>query len=64
MLMTEKAFQKAADSYKGFCVGVCKKITNQGNVEGDAVGYLCVKCKKPTVMGLDNALLEGMIDIK
>lgn len=61
--MTTKAYEKASEAYKGFCK-TCQKITATSGVEPDAEGYTCKKCKQPTVMGIEQALMCGDIDIK
>ena len=61
-LMTESAFTKASEAYRGFCVK-CGKFT-RGETEPDAHGYDCPKCKGQTVMGAEDALMMGHIGIK
>ena len=61
-VMTETSFQKACDSYRGFCVK-CQKFT-RGETEPDAHGYPCPRCKTDSVMGAEDAMMMGHIGIK
>ena len=57
----QRAFQNACDQYKGFCTH-CQKFT-RGETEPDARDYPCPKCGGNTVMGAEDALLSGELDI-
>ncbi len=59
--MKMSAFKKACDGYRGYC-SKCKKMT-RGECEPDARGYPCPKCKGTTVMGAEEALMMGYIQI-
>jgi len=61
-IVTNGAYQRACDQYKGFCT-TCKKFTRR-ETEPDAENYPCPKCKKNTVMGAEQALLTFAIDLK
>lgn len=58
---TEKQYLSHVDKYKGICKA-CNSLAS--NVEGDARGYECKKCKRATVYGMEEALLMGIIGIK
>ena len=55
------AFQAAVDNYQGWCVD-CHDFTRDCT-EPDAEGYDCPVCENDTVMGAEQALLEGCFDI-
>lgn len=59
--MTPVDYRFARDSYAGFCTE-CKKITNEEGVEPDAENYECEECGSPAVIGVENALIQGLID--
>jgi hypothetical protein len=46
----------------GYCTK-CDKITCQGGVEPDAEHYKCRDCGGSTVMGVEQAVLAGKIEI-
>ena len=62
MLISEDRFQTLSDQCKGYCLK-CKKVT-RGQCEPDARNYPCPKCKENKVMGIEEALMMGHIDIK
>ncbi len=47
------------DSY-GFCLS-CGAEHSQ--IEPDAEGYSCDSCEEPEVMGIENMLLEGRVNL-
>ena len=57
--MKIKKFKKMCEEYKGYCTN-CKKFTRDCT-EPDATGYDCPRCKKNTVMGAEQAMIEGYI---
>jgi hypothetical protein len=57
----QRAFQTACDTYRGYCTS-CKKFT-RGECEPDSEFYDCPRCKGKTVMGAEQALLVGELDI-
>jgi hypothetical protein len=58
---SEQAFQEYCDDDMGFCT-VCKEFTRD-MVEPDARSYECEECGNLSVMGAEEALIEGVIDI-
>ncbi len=54
-------FQDMCDSYMGYCTS-CQDFTRD-STEPDAEGYDCPNCGQDTVMGAEQALLMGLIDI-
>jgi len=61
-LVTQRSYENACENYRGFCIK-CKKFTRDCT-EPDAEGYDCPKCKGKTVIGAENALVMGIVDIK
>lgn len=61
--MTESEYEKASNDLAGFCTN-CKKIVNHGDVESDARKYVCEECEMNTVYGIEQALIEGIIEIE
>ena len=55
-------FEAACDSYDGVCLE-CSAITNSG-VEPDARCYECECCGEPTVYGMEEALMMGVLTIR
>ncbi len=60
--ISEEQYLLSCANYDGFCTS-CKDIENFGGVEPDAEGYKCESCGKMTVMGIENALMVGAIEI-
>ena len=56
-----RKYQNAVDGSRGFCT-VCRKFTRE-MTEPDAEHYDCPKCDGKTVMGAENALMVGEIDV-
>jgi hypothetical protein len=54
-------YQEHCDSNDGICIH-CGQW-GCGGVEPDAEGYKCESCGKNGVMGAENALLMGVLDI-
>jgi hypothetical protein len=52
---------EACDSYTGFCTA-CADFTT-GCVEPDAEDYECEGCGEHTVMGAEQALLLGIVEL-
>ena len=57
----QRAFQNACDKYRGFCTA-CQKFT-RGETEPDAERYRCPRCKGATVMGAEQAVICGELDV-
>lgn len=62
MKLTERRYHKLCASYAGYCE-YCDKVTRSSGVEPDARGYDCPKCNKMGVMGMENALIEGCLEV-
>lgn len=62
MKMTTEDYQINCDEYNGYCVD-CDDVTNYGGVEPDAEEYVCKRCEKNTVMGIEQALVCDHIEI-
>lgn len=60
--MTIEEFQAACEAYDGFCTA-CNDITNCG-VEPDARRYECESCGERTVYGMEEALMNGSIQVE
>lgn len=54
-------YNEAVDQYLGWCT-VCDDFTMEA-VEPDATGYFCEMCEENSVMGAENALLEGLLTL-
>ncbi len=61
--MTEEEYHEFCESDSGYCT-VCNEITMDCDVEPDAEKYECPKCGLNCVMGIENALVEGFIEIE
>lgn len=62
MNLTESAYTEACGDSAGYC-SECDDITSDSGVEPDAEGYKCPTCERMTVMGIEQALLVGMLEI-
>lgn len=60
--MSFENFRAACDSYDGFCTN-CNDITNSG-VEPDARRYDCEVCGERAVYGMEEALMNGSIQVE
>lgn len=54
-------YSERLEASEGYCTA-CKKWTAEG-VEPDAEGYKCPECDGMTVMGAENALCHGDVDV-
>jgi Zn finger protein HypA/HybF involved in hydrogenase expression len=59
--ITQKRFETAMEKYEGWCTTCCRFTRNQ--TEPDAEEYDCWKCNGKTVMGAEQALLLGEIEL-
>jgi hypothetical protein len=59
--VTEDEYLEMTEDDMGYCQN-CEDFTND-SVEPDAEGYVCDCCGKSTVMGTENALIMGLIEI-
>ena len=60
--VSENQLHEHMDAMDGYCT-TCKKWTAEG-VEPDAEGYECPVCEQPTVLGAENALCHGTLDVR
>jgi predicted RNA-binding Zn-ribbon protein involved in translation (DUF1610 family) len=58
--MTEEEFLEIQSAYQGVCAS-CGEIRDC--TEPDAEDYECEACGENTVVGVDNALIMGIIEI-
>lgn len=65
MKMPWGVFKKHCDEYDGYC-SECDEVTVFGGVEPDADGRKCEndRCEQNTVMGVEQAMLKGLIDVQ
>lgn len=63
MQMTTEEFEAQSECNAGYCRN-CDMVTNPDGVEPDAEGYECEECGEDAVMGLENALVEGLIELE
>lgn len=54
-------YEDATSTYMGFCTE-CKEFTRE-TTEPDAEGYDCPNCGQNTVIGAEDALLQGIIEV-
>ena len=59
--MTNNEFLEHRDEYDGLCLS-CHGIKS-GGTEPDAEGYHCEECGRGAVQGMENALLDGNIEL-
>jgi hypothetical protein len=61
MKMTSAEFREHTENYMGYCKA-CDDMTTD-SVEPDAEGYTCDSCEKNKVMGAEQAMMMGLIEI-
>ena len=61
-LISQADYEEATELYRGFCT-VCEAFTRD-ETEPDAHGYDCPNCGQSTVVGAEDALLEGLIEFE
>lgn len=61
LTLSEEDFVEMCDSYMGYCK-TCKEFTRD-STEPDAENYDCPVCENLTVVGAEDALVMGLIDI-
>ena len=62
MMLDYEEYQDLADGYAGYC-RVCDEVTEDSGTEPDAEGYRCPVCGRSTLMGLEQAVLMGLVEI-
>jgi hypothetical protein len=62
-VISEADYHAADESGEGVCLA-CGDVNpgHGGWCEGDAEGYQCSACGEPELMGLGNALAEGLLE--
>lgn len=63
MKLTMQEFREHVDEYNGYCTA-CEGFTRYGMTEPDAREYECEECGGMTCMGAEEALLEGLLDVR
>jgi hypothetical protein len=61
MQLKVEDFHTHVENNDGYCT-VCDDVTRTGGTEPDAREYPCPKCGQLTVMGVEQALVEGHIE--
>lgn len=61
-MITEEEYHDAVEQSQGWCKK-CKEFTRD-ETEPDAQDYNCPKCEENTVVGAEDALLEGLFGFK
>lgn len=61
-VISEEEYLEATDCYSGWCTE-CQEFTRD-ETEPDAENYLCPQCETNSVVGAENALIMGLIEIK
>ena len=57
--ISEDDYQQALENYSGIC-GECGELRH-GDTEPDAEDYPCDSCGENAVVGIENALLSGVV---
>ena len=63
MKLSAQEFKMYRNEYAGYCRH-CDNITNDCGVEPDAQRYKCIDCGKLKVMGVEDAMIWGFIQIE
>lgn len=61
MKISKEDYLDATSDYLGWCPN-CQAFTTT-DVEPDAEFYTCMDCEEEVVMGAENALIDGLIEI-
>ena len=61
-MITEEEYFNATESYIGYCPG-CDEFTRECT-EPDAEDYDCPECGNDSVVGAEQALLLGLIELE
>lgn len=62
MTLTIEEYQALREEYAGYCTH-CNAITQPDGVEPDAHGYQCEECDGLNVMGIEEAMFCGHLEI-
>jgi hypothetical protein len=60
VIMSEDEYSEHTDEYNGLCLA-CGAI-REGSTEPDAENYPCEDCGQNKVVGMENALVMGLIE--
>ena len=60
--LTENEYLDASEGFQGLCTE-CRALTRD-MTEPDAYSYDCPECGRNSVVGMDTALIDGLIMIK
>ena len=63
MKLTEHEYRTYCRDYDGYCPK-CDEVTVWGGVEPDAEGRHCEQCESITVVGIEQAMIMGLIDVQ
>lgn len=63
MKITSSEYWDHRNEYAGYC-SHCDDITQEYGVEPDAEGYPCPVCGNKTLMGTEEAMLLGLLQIE
>lgn len=59
--MTQEEYEELTEASLGMCLA-CGAL--RGTVEPDAEGYECEECEAPAVMGVEQMLMEGILEFQ
>jgi hypothetical protein len=59
-VMTVEEYESHQENYDGFCK-ICNEVTREGDTEPDADSYECPKCENHSCVGMQLALVVGLI---
>lgn len=62
MEMLQAEYLEYREQYAGYC-SYCNAVTQEEGVEPDARKYTCPECGNSTLMGIEEALIEGKLEI-
>ena len=62
MKITMEDYRDACNGHDGYCTE-CKGITRYGMTEPDAENYPCDECDENTAMGVEQAMIMGLIEV-
>lgn len=63
MKMSVEDYENDVVEFNGYCKA-CDKVTTFGGVEADARGYECDVCHGKTVLGIEEAIMMGHIEVE
>jgi hypothetical protein len=55
--------QVHSENYDGYCTH-CREVTREGGTEPDATGYPCPDCGQNACVGMEFALISGLLDVE